>query len=222
MSNYKTVPNQKVVKVSKAVCNNEKKENYYARINLAAMDAAALNLDAGAFKLWIYFAKNQDNFEFALSSKAVESTFGMKIKQYNNAITKLTEAGYLVNTKGNNYIFNEIPVISKGNNDVITKEDNAVNSKGNNQLLPKDIRNTTHTTNNTTKNITESSISTSGEVEILSMDDKRKGNPGETVDNPIPASREWLLERYNLIFHIKDGIYKYANKFYVISTSGVA
>jgi hypothetical protein len=75
MSNIKTVPNQKVVKVNKEPCN---KSNYYAAINLEAMEAAAQNLDAACFKLWIYFAKNQNNYEFALSSKAVNDTFGMK------------------------------------------------------------------------------------------------------------------------------------------------
>lgn len=60
------------------------------------MEEAARTLEsAGAFELWIYFAKNQNNYTFALSSRDVENTFGMKIKQYNNAISKLIEKGYL-------------------------------------------------------------------------------------------------------------------------------
>ena len=128
----KTVPNQKIVEVVKEPCNQN---NYYARINLEAMSEAALDLDAGAFKLWIYFAKNQNEYEFALSSKEIEKTFGMKIKQYNNAVKTLEDKGYLVNTKGNKYEFREKPVI--------TKKDNA--------LLPKVIRNITNTTINITK-----------------------------------------------------------------------
>ena len=130
----KTVPNQKIVKVTKEPCD---KQHYYGVINLLAMEKAALDLDAGAFKLWIYFAKNQNNYEFALSSKDAEETFGIKIKQYNNAVTQLIDKGYLVNTKGNNYTFLENPVI--------TKEDNAVITKSNNGLLPKEIRNNTNT-----------------------------------------------------------------------------
>ena len=149
MANSKTVPNQKQIRISKEVCN---KDNLYATINFQAMESAALNLDAGAFKLWIYFSKNQNGYEFALSSKAVEETFGIKIKQYNNAVAELIEKKYLVNTKGNNYIFNEIPVNTKGNNDVITKEDNAVITKSNNELLPKVTRNITDNTFNTTDN----------------------------------------------------------------------
>lgn len=118
------------------------------------MESAAVKLDAGAFKLWCYFAKNINNYEFALSSKAVEENFGIKIKQYNNAVKELMEEGYLVNTKGNNYVFHEISVKTKGNNDVNTKEDNDVITKGNNELLPLDIRNTTDNTYNNTSNNT--------------------------------------------------------------------
>ena len=171
MANYKTVPNQRIITIdNKMPCNDKSKDNYYARINLNAMDAAAQKLDAGAFKLWIYFAKNQEGYEFALSSKAVEETFGMKIKQYTNAFNQLVELGYLVNTNGNNYAFRENPVITKsnnekeeekpvmpkGNNVVIPKSNNGVTPKGNNALFPKEIRNITTTTKNTTINITES------------------------------------------------------------------
>ncbi len=156
MGELQTFSNQKVVKVSKEICN---KENLYAAINLAAMNAAACNLDAGAFKLWCYFAKNQNGYEFALSSKAVEQTFGIKIKQYNNAVKELIEKGYLVNTKGNNYIFNEIPLNTKKDKGVITKEDNPVITKEDKGLLPLELTNITENTiniiqeNNTEKEI---------------------------------------------------------------------
>lgn len=145
-SDYQTVPNQKVVKVTKEVCNGN---NYYAAINLAAIESAAKDLKSGAFKLWVYFAKNQNNYVFALSSKAVEETFGIKIKQYNNAIQELVEKGYLIQEQGNIYIFNEQPQTSSY---VITKGDNDVMTKNNKELLPKDTRNNTlDNTNNNTK-----------------------------------------------------------------------
>lgn len=142
MANIKTVPNQKVVKVEK----QETKGKIFSQIEMDALEAAGRDLDAGAFKLWVYFAKNQNGYEFALSSKHVEENFGIKIKQYNNAVKTLEEKGYLVNTKGNNYMFYEIPVITKGNNNVNTKEDNNVNTKSNNTLCPKVIRNITDNT----------------------------------------------------------------------------
>ena len=144
MSNdYQTVPNQKIIKVNKEICNSN---NYYAAINLNALENAAKDLKSGAFKLWVYFAKNQNNFTFALSSKAIEDNFGIKIKQYNNAVQELVEKGYLIQENGNVYIFKEQPqtVMTKGNNEVITK--------GNDELLPKEIRNNTNNnTNNNTK-----------------------------------------------------------------------
>ena len=100
-------PNQKVVHVNKEKCN---KDNLYAMFNIEAMNSAALDLEAGAFKLWCYFAKNQDDYTFVLSSKDAAETFGIKISQYNTAINKLIEKGYLVQEdEKNNYQFIECP-----------------------------------------------------------------------------------------------------------------
>ena len=166
MTNIKTVPNQKVIRVTKEICD---KQHTYAAINIAAMEEAARNLDAGAFKLWIYFAKNQENYQFALSSKAVEEVFGMKIKQYNNAIKELQDKGYVNVISGNIYCFSERAVNTKkdnvakqensvntlGNNCVNTKKDNAADTKKDNELLPLGLRNNTNNTYNNTNNNTE-------------------------------------------------------------------
>lgn len=160
----KTVPNQKVVSMEKESC----KGALFAQINMEALESAARDLDAGAFKLWVYFAKNQNSYTFALSSKDVENTFGMKIKQYNNAIATLTEKGYLVETSKNHYTFKEIAVMPKEDNEVkqensvISFEDNSVMTKSNNVVMPfqdnqlyqKDIRNITDNTFNITINNT--------------------------------------------------------------------
>ena len=128
MANYqfKTVPNQKVVKVSKEECD---KNHKYATINLDAMEKAARDLDAGAFKLWCYFSKNQNDYEFALSQKAVEENFGMKKKQYDNAVAQLIEKNYLVVSKGNHYIFNEVAVVPKSDNALYQKDTTALYQK---------------------------------------------------------------------------------------------
>ena len=214
MANGKKVPNQKEVVVNKEKCN---KENLYATINLAAMDKAAQDLDAGAFKLWTYFAKNQNGYKFALSSKAVERDFGIKIKQYNNAIKELTEKGYLVHIQGDSYEFHELTVITKednveikenhvitkGNNDVITKEDNDVITKGNNTLLPKVIRNNTYNTINNT-------------IDTTMAADAAEGASGQW-GSPIMVDQEWIIERYNDCAPCTNGIYKYQGKFYKVN-----
>ena len=183
MAIVKTNPKQKVVKVYKQPTNNEKKENYYAKINLNAMNAAACDLDAGAFKLWVYLAKNQQHYEFALSSADAANNFGLKKKQYDNAVAQLIEKGYLVNTNGLKYNFNEIPDVSKRYNeeanfsdvskrynDDVSKRYNDDVSKRYNQKYPKDTRNITPTTNITNNITEESSVSTSYEVEKLSIE----------------------------------------------------
>ena len=68
------------------------------------------------FMLWYYFAENQNGYEFALSSKAVEAATGIKVKAYNSAIAAMIDKGYLVNTKGNYYVFHECPVILSQDN----------------------------------------------------------------------------------------------------------
>lgn len=64
----KSVSNQKIVTCYKEPCD---KVNIYMILNMKALEKAAKNLSYGAFKLFIYFAKNQDGYCFALSSKDV-------------------------------------------------------------------------------------------------------------------------------------------------------
>ncbi len=104
-NSFKTSPNQKTIQIKKEKTD---RNNYYAAINLKALESAAADLKSGAFKLWVYFAKNQDNYIFALSNKAVAETFGIKKDQYDNAIKELIEKGYLKEISKNYYVFNEL------------------------------------------------------------------------------------------------------------------
>ena len=167
------------------------------------MEKAAQELDAGAFKLWCYFAKNQNGYEFALSSKDAADNFGLKKKQYDNAVKELIEKSYLVVSKGNNYVFNEIPVVSKGNNDVV--------SKSNNVLYPKDTRNITNTTFNTTKDITLENLTASA---VKFSKEKPEAKELGSLDNPIAVKKEWLVDRCNNLTVLTNGLYMYGNKFY--------
>lgn len=173
--NYKTTPNQKVVKVKKEKCD---KQNTYATINLDALSKAMAELDAGAFKMWVYFSKNQDGYTFALSSRECKDNFGMGRTQYDRGIKVLIEKGYLVNIKGNTYEFNEIPVVlnqyngdSKNNsvvlnqyNDVVLNQNNDVVLNQYNALYQNDTRNNTDTTINTTEDNDCVSLQTTFEV----------------------------------------------------------
>lgn len=99
MAEIKTVPNQRVVTVNKEPTD---KQNIYTKNNLVALDEAAGKLKSLAgFKLYMYFAKNQDNYKFALSSSDFCKWSGYKIKAYNTAFDELVKNGYLVSEKDN-------------------------------------------------------------------------------------------------------------------------
>jgi len=113
------------------------------------MEAAAQKLDAGAFKLWMYFAKNQNGYDFALSSKDASASFGIGKSQYDTAVKKLIAAGYLTNTCGNHYIFSEVPAAQSDEN------------------TPLHQNNTTALSENNTRNNTNNTGVTAGDIDPL-------------------------------------------------------
>ena len=95
------VPNQKHIIIKKSPCN---KENIYAMINIDALNTAMNDLKGELFKLWVYFAKNQDNYNFDLSQKAA-TEWGLKRSAYYDNVDKLIEKGYLQQKDSNSNIF---------------------------------------------------------------------------------------------------------------------
>ncbi len=101
-----SVPNQKKVIIKKEICD---KKNLYATINMNALEKAMNDLSGEAFKLWIYFSKNQNNYTFDLSQKAAEK-YGIKKSTYYDNIKVLIKKGYLQQREENSniYYFTEI------------------------------------------------------------------------------------------------------------------
>jgi hypothetical protein len=65
------------------------------------------------FQVWLYFAKNQAGYVFAVSPAAALNEFGIKKQSFQDAKRVLKDKGYLVPNpaKGKNYfIFYEKPV----------------------------------------------------------------------------------------------------------------
>ena len=90
----KTVPNQRIVRVNKEPAN---KNNIYACINKEAMRSAMEDLQTKAgFKLWCYFADNQPQYTFALSSKDFCEQAGCGMDAYRASFEELVLKGYLV------------------------------------------------------------------------------------------------------------------------------
>ena len=114
--------NQKVITIQKEVCNNQNKDNYYAKINLKALQKAMIDLDTEAsIKMWLYFAKNQNGYQMALSSiDAIMWGIGSK-GSYDRAIKILIEKGYLVKQedKKDYYNFYEVAQMDSRKEDVM-------------------------------------------------------------------------------------------------------
>ena len=108
MPHINTVPNQKIVKIHKAPCN---KSNKYTMINLDALQEAMKNLSNAELGVWLYFAKNQDNYESAISPKDAKDNWNISISTFHRTIQKFEKEGYLVpeHSNSNRYTFNEVP-----------------------------------------------------------------------------------------------------------------
>ena len=105
-----TVANQDVVSIEKEPCD---KNNIYAMINIKAMNLAAKDLSPVQFQVWLYFAKNQAGYTFAVSPVAALNEMGIKKQSFQEAKRVLKEKGYLIEnpSKGkNHWIFREVPV----------------------------------------------------------------------------------------------------------------
>lgn len=105
-----TVPNQLVITVQKEKTD---KQHLYSCINLEALDLAAMQLKSvGAFKLWMYIAKNQNQYEFALSRADFMRWSGVSAGTYQTAVQALKEMHFLMPspTQKNKWIFYEKPL----------------------------------------------------------------------------------------------------------------
>lgn len=100
-----SVPNQKHIITKKEPCD---KSNIYSITNIEAMKSAMKDLKGECFKLWSYFSKNQNNFQFDLSYKELEQ-WGIAKSTYYESFKKLVEKGYLQrkNEHSNIYFFTE-------------------------------------------------------------------------------------------------------------------
>lgn len=102
-----TVPNQKIATIKKEPCDQN---HLYAKINLEAMRNAMNCLSNAEFTIWLYFAKNQDNYPLAISPSAA-ADWGIARTTLNRTIHKFIDEGYLIADKegSNHYVFYEKP-----------------------------------------------------------------------------------------------------------------
>ena len=96
-----TSPNQRRIYIQK------EQSGTHTIISLEALQKASQELSGEGFKMWLYLAKNQNNYTLALS-KANAIYWGIgSDSSYYRAIKELTNKGYL-QKNNNSYIFNEL------------------------------------------------------------------------------------------------------------------
>lgn len=100
-----SVANQKTIVIKKAPAD---KSNIYSVINIEALENAVAVLNGEALKLWLYFAKNQNNFTLELSRQACIIWGIGSESSYKRAVAELIKKGYLQKISGNTYHFNEL------------------------------------------------------------------------------------------------------------------
>lgn len=106
-----TVENQRVITTNKEPCSSKSADQYYTAINLKALELAMSSLSPNAFKMWVYLAKNQNNYTFALSKVDTLKWCGFSKGTYTTVFRELEGKGFLVKAKegSNHYDFYEIP-----------------------------------------------------------------------------------------------------------------
>jgi hypothetical protein len=99
-----TYPNQRSICV-----HRERATTDFLGIKNENWKAAARDLSAHAFKLYIYLASNANNYTLALSPVAVRQEIGMARSTFHDQFHVLLDKGYLVPSHGNTYDFYEVP-----------------------------------------------------------------------------------------------------------------
>ena len=100
-----TYPNQRMVNI-----HREKISADFLGIKNENWKAAARDLGAHAFMLYLYLASNANGFTLALSPTAIRQAIGMPPSTYRDQFVKLVDRGYFVQRNNSNtFDFYETP-----------------------------------------------------------------------------------------------------------------
>lgn len=116
-----TYANQKVITSKKEEISFKNSKKLYMVSYVDAIEQAATKLTPVAFKLYIYFLNNQRNYIGAFSSADFCARYGCNTRSVPDAMAKLVEQGYLVETSSNHYDFYDYPIVGE-TLEIITEE----------------------------------------------------------------------------------------------------
>lgn len=181
---FQSYPNQRIIKV-----HREKPTSDFLGIKNENWQAACRDLGAHSTMLYLYIASNADNYEFALSQRAVQQSIGMPRSTYYDQFHKLVDRGYLKQSNGSTYEFFEKPQPSDRIEDVNQEFSDGIDftaaelpiSSGGDVVLSEDIEiNNNHSTNNEInieKNSQKEELYPDVEVHIKAPKAKGKNRP---------------------------------------------
>lgn len=98
----------------KSVCVNRDEtnaEHIYSKQNISSLETARKLLSGNGFKLWTYFAQNQNGYEFALYSRNVIDKCRFGANTFTKVFKELVDLGFLIQDENdhNHYDFYESP-----------------------------------------------------------------------------------------------------------------
>lgn len=180
MAEY-TFPNQKIVRI-----NREKASNNFLGIKNENWYAASRDLGATALRLYLYLASNANGYNLALSPAAIEVDIGIPRSTYRDQFKALVKKGYLVETKGNQYEFYEVPQPAA----VQTKEKALSATVQNIDEMPADNIGQPEAVQNVSGDVIE--INNIMKPDTVEINNELK-NPG--IDIKIPEVKEIVIKR---------------------------
>lgn len=123
-------PNQLIGKIHKP---SDYKKRYnqegkkYMLVGIDEIREAAINLTPSAFKLYLYFVENENDWQFFLSPKDFQKAYGVAESTFRNAKKELIEKKYIIEGDKNHFDFYSTPQ-NNIDKETLVKEFNKVGS----------------------------------------------------------------------------------------------
>lgn len=99
-----TYPNQKIITVHKPKYSED-----FLQISKEEWMEAYSKLTRSGLGLYLYCSGNQNTYQFALSSQAIQVALGISDSSYRRAVEELLVKGYLIEGSGNMLHFHTTP-----------------------------------------------------------------------------------------------------------------
>lgn len=108
-------PNQLIGKIHKPQdykkrYNQEGKK--YMLVGIDEIREASINLTPSAFKLYLYFVENENEWQFFLSPKDFQKAYGVAESTFRNAKRELIEKKYIIEGDKNHFDFYSTPQVN--------------------------------------------------------------------------------------------------------------